>query len=89
MHFNDDNYLNRRAAFWDIWRNSLEQAIKQFDADSAGKFVNQDDKIIISQVRDILDMAYVAALKRYHSVLGEQINAIDNQEAQSWQVKTY
>ena len=75
----DDNYLNRRAAFWDNWRSSLEHAIKQFDADSSGKFVNTDDKIIISQVRDILDMAYVAALKRYHVVLGEQIDAIDKE----------
>ncbi|MBR0203181.1 MAG: hypothetical protein IJQ56_02320 [Synergistaceae bacterium] len=76
MHIYDDNYLNRRAAFWDNWRCSLENAIRQFDADSAGKFVNPDDKIIISQVRDILGMAYVATLRRYHSVLGEQINAI-------------
>ena len=78
----DDNYLNRRAAFWDNWRSSLEHAIKQFDADSSGKFIISDDKPALLTVKTMLDNAYVAALKRYHTVLGEQIDAIDK-EAQS------
>ena len=78
----DDNYLNRRAAFWDYWRHSLESAIKQFDADSAGKFIDSHDRLNISEIRKQLDKAYVFALKRYHIVLGEQIDAIDK-EAQS------
>ena len=86
--FIDDNNLNRRVAFWDNWRYALSQSIKQFDADSAGKFIDTEDKISLLPVRKRLEEAYVLALKRFHGVLGDQINAIDaseHQEVQSWQ----
>lgn len=72
-----DNNINRRAAFWDNWRFAISQDIRQFDADCTGKFMDDDDKITASQLREIFAEAYVIALKRFHKVLGEQINAID------------
>ena len=75
----EDNYLNRRAAFWDNWRSYLEHAIKQFEADSSGKFIVSDDKPALLTVKTMLNSAYISALKRYHTVLGEQINAIDTE----------
>ncbi len=81
----NDNNLNRRAAFWDNWRYSLGQSIKQFEADCAGKFIDDNDKITASQLREIFAEAYVIALKRYHKVLGDQINAIDASEHQEVQ----
>ena len=75
----DDNYLNRRAAFWDNWRSSLEHAIKQLDADSSGKFVSPFDTSAVLEIRQMLKTSYITALKRYHTVLGEQIDAIDKE----------
>lgn len=76
----EDNYLNRRAAFWDNWRSGLEHFIRQFEAESAGKFIEKDDKNNITVIKNYLQEAFIVAMKRYHTVLGQQIDTLAPQE---------
>ena len=52
----NDNFINRRASFWDNWKHDLSSAIKSFEAQSSEKFVNDDDKQYISTVHTLLKM---------------------------------
>ena len=74
----DDNYINRRASFWDNWKHDLAGAIKSFEAQSGEKFVDSSDKQYIQTVHNLLKNALVACMRRYHEVLGEQLDALGN-----------
>ena len=72
----DDNFINRRAAFWDNWKHDLAGAIKSFEAQSAEKFVDNADKQFIQTVHNLLKNALVTCMRRYHEVLGEQLETL-------------
>ena len=72
----DDNFINRRAAFWDNWKHDLAGAIKSFEAQSAEKFVDNADKQYIQTVHNLLRNALVTCMRRYHEVLGEQLETL-------------
>ena len=72
----DDNFINRRAAFWDNWKHDLAGAIKSFEAQSAEKFVDNTDKQYIQTVHNLLRNALVTCMRRYHEVLGEQLETL-------------
>ena len=74
----NDNFINRRASFWDNWKHDLASAIKSFEAQSGEKFVNDDDKQYINTVHTLLKNALVTCMRRYHEVLGEQLSAFEN-----------
>ena len=74
----DDNYINRRASFWDNWKHDLAGAIKSFESQSGEKFVDSSDKQYIQTVHNLLKNALVACMRRYHEVLGEQLDALGN-----------
>lgn len=74
----DDNYINRRASFWDNWKHDLAGAIKSFEAQLGEKFVDSSDKQYIQTVHNLLKNALVACMRRYHEVLGEQLEALGN-----------
>ena len=74
----DDNFINRRASFWDNWKHDLAGAIKSFEAQSGEKFVDSSDKQYIQTVHNLLKNALVACMRRYHEVLGEQLDALGN-----------
>ena len=75
MSKEEDNYLNRRVAFWDNWYRDFECARNSFEAQSAGKFINDNDEAVIKTVNSLLRGVYYACAKRYHKVLGEQLQA--------------
>ena len=78
MSREDDNFINRRAAFWDNWKHDLAVAIKSFEAQSAEKFVDNADKQFIQTVHNLLKNALVTCMRRYHEVLGEQLETLGN-----------
>lgn len=66
-------YGKRRFFFWQNFSRALDQLVQDFDANSAGKFVDDCDRASIEGVNVFLHSASLLALKRYHSVLGEFI----------------
>ena len=82
MYKEEDNYLSRRMAFWDNYQRDLECAIKSFEANSAGKFIDKDDEAVVKSVTSLLRGAYYSCAKRYHEVFGEYLQAF-NQEGKS------
>ena len=74
----DNYYSQRRFAFWQNFSQRLNALMQDFEADSAGKFVDDYDRSSIEGVNIFLRSAYLLALKRYHSVLGEFIRDSEN-----------
>ena len=81
-----DNYDNRRLHFWDNWWHSLSATIDDIDAQSSGKWCDDNDTADINAIKIYLQGAKVVAMKHFHSVLGahlDELNSTGNQEAQS------
>ena len=76
MHKEEDNYLNSRVAFWDNWYRDFECARNSFEANAAGKFIDNDDEAVVKTVSSLLRGAWYSCAKRYHEVLGEQLQAL-------------
>ena len=76
MILNDEKsyYVKRRYAFWQNFSRALGDLIQDFDAQSAGKFIDDNDRSSIECINVFLHSASMLALKRYHSVLGEFID---------------
>ena len=68
-------YSKRRFLFWQNFSRNLYELMQGFEADSAGKFVDDLDRSTIDGVNVFLHQAYIMSLRRYHSVLGEFISA--------------
>ena len=66
-------YIKRRFAFWQNFSRNLDDLIQDFEAQSAGKFVDDYDRNFIEGIHSALRHASILALKRYHSALGEFI----------------
>ena len=67
-------YVKRRYAFWQNCSRALGDLIQEFDAQSVGKFFDDNDRSSIEGINVFLHSASMLALKRYHSVLGEFIH---------------
>ena len=72
---NHSYFSKRRFLFWQNFSRNLYELMQDFDADSAGKFVDDLDRSTIDGVNVFLHQAYIMSLRRYHSVLGEFISA--------------
>lgn len=66
-------YIKRRFAFWQNFSRNLDDLIQDFDAQAAGKFVDDDDRNFIEAISSSLRYSSILALKRYYTALGEFI----------------
>lgn len=80
MYKEEDNYLSRRLAFWDNFQRDFECARKSFKANSAGKFIDDNDKVVVKSVSSLLKGVYLSCAKRYHEVFGEYLQACEQED---------